>query len=271
MAIEKYACTRKYGFGFPRCIYNYSNHDRTITMEDTAYIYIDGEQAGSPIYIGGNKIKLNFKDTDGAIKERIIPTYMVLERGVWKEYFTGTPLKWYVWKDPKKFNTYVSTNSFKINSSNPNAIKKLTKNVGVREFVVFHDDTESAWTYQEFTAQEFAKEISQYNEDEIKSIVEQFYNLKERAKQWGPKFEKEAELKAKELAYQFVSTISNVENNVGAYARVESNTVPTTEFKVIDTGEEKNSQFQEDWGRYKKILVVLIILVITLSIMYILK
>ena len=68
-----------------------------------------------------------------------------------------------------------------------------------------------------------------------------------------------------------ISTLSTLEHNVGAYARVESNTVPTTEFKVIDTGEEKNSQFQEDWGRYKKILVVLIILVITLSIMYILK
>lgn len=32
MAIEKYACTRKYGFGFPNCSYNYSTHDRTITM-----------------------------------------------------------------------------------------------------------------------------------------------------------------------------------------------------------------------------------------------
>ena len=240
-------------------------------MEDTAYIRIDGEKVGSEIHIGRNKIKLEFKETDGAIEERIIPTYMVLERGVWKEYFTGTPLKWYVWKDPKKFNTYVSTNRFEINSSNPNAIKKLTKNVGVREFVVFRDDTETIVEYKEFTAQEFAEEISQYNEDEIKSIVEQFYNLQERAKQWGPKFEKEAELKAKELAYQYVSTLSNVENNVGAYARVESNTVPISEFKVIDTGEEKNSQFQKDLGRYKKILVVLIIVVITLSILYMLK
>lgn len=221
-------------------------------MENTAYIHIDGEKVGSPIYIGRNIIKLDFKDTDGAIKERIIPIYMVLEHGVWKEYFTGTPLRWYVWKDPKKFNTYVSTNSFKINSSNPNAIKKLTKNVGVREFVVFRDDTETVYEYKEFTAQEFAKEISQYNEDEIKSIVEQFYNLQERAKQWGPKFEKEAELKAKELAYQSVSTLSNVENNVGAYARVESNTVPTTELKVIDTGEEKIPSFKKIGGDTKK-------------------
>lgn len=38
MAIEKYACTRKYGFGFPNCSYNYSTHDRTITMNNTAYI-----------------------------------------------------------------------------------------------------------------------------------------------------------------------------------------------------------------------------------------
>lgn len=178
---------------------------------------------------------------------------MVLERGVWKEYFTGTPLKWYVWKDPKKFNTYVSTNSFKINSSNPNAINKLTKNVGVREFVVFRDDTETVYEYKEFTAQEFVKEISQYNEDEIKSIVEQFYNLQERAKQWGPKFEKKAELKAKELAYQSVSTLSSVENNVGAYARVESNTVPTTEFKVIDTGEKKIPSFKKIGGDTKNI------------------
>lgn len=40
MAIEKYACTRNYGFGFPQCSYKYTNHDRTITMGNTAYIYI---------------------------------------------------------------------------------------------------------------------------------------------------------------------------------------------------------------------------------------
>jgi|GEM_PF-3477272 hypothetical protein len=269
MAIEKYACTRNYGFGFPQCSYKYSTDDRTITMGNTAYIYIDGEQVGSPIYIGRNQIKLDFKDIDGAIKERIIPTYMVLERGVWKEYFTGTPLKWYVWKDPKKFNTYVSANSFKINSSNPNAIKELTKNVGVREFVVFHDDTETGWRYQEFTAQEFAKEISQYSKKEVESIVKQFYELQEMAKQWGPKFEKEAEQKVNELVRKKVSTLSTLEHNFGAYSRVESNMAKTEE---INAKEEKGSQFQENESfLYKKLLIVLIIVVIILLIMYILK
>lgn len=268
MAIKKYASTKNYGFGFPWCRYTISDtKKRAVNISNTASISIDGEVHDN-IFLGKNYITLPpAKDAIWA-HDRLIPLYMVLESGVWKEYFTGTPLKWYVWKDPRKFSSTVYTGSFKIDSNNPNAIKKLTNNVGIREFVVFHDDSDN---YKEFTAQEFAKEISQYSKEEVESIVKQFYELQEMAKQWGPKFEKEAEQKVKELVRKKISTLSTLEHNVGAYARVESNTVPTTEFKVIDTGEEKNSQFQEDWGRYKKILVVLIILVITLSIMYILK
>ena len=186
MAIEKYASTKNYGFGFPRCIYTISDtKKRDLDISNTSSIYIDGEFHDN-IIIGKKYITLPPAKDAIWQHDRIIPLYIVLESGVWKEYFTGTPLKWYVWKDPRKFSSTVYTNSFKIDSNNPNAIKKLTNNVGIREFVVFHDDSNN---YKEFTAQEFAKEISQYSKEEVESIVKQFYELQEMAKQWGPKFE----------------------------------------------------------------------------------
>ena len=266
MAIEKYASTKNYGFGFPRCIYTISDtKKRDVDISNTASIYIDGEFHDN-IIIGKKYITLPPAKDAIWQHDRIIPLYIVLESGVWKEYFTGTPLKWYVWKDPRKFSSTVYTNSFKIDSNNPNAIKKLTNNVGIREFVVFHDDSNN---YKEFTAQEFAKEISQYSKEEVESIVKQFYELQEMAKQWGPKFEKEAEQKVNELVRKKVSTLSTLEHNFGAYSRVESNMAKTEE---INAKEEKGSQFQENESfLYKKLLIVLIIVVIILLIMYILK
>lgn len=266
MAIEKYASTKNYGFGFPECKYTFSDtKKRAVYISNTASIYIDGEPQDN-IIIGKKYITLPPAKDAIWQHDRIIPLYMVLESGVWKEYFTGTPLKWYVWKDPRKFSSVVYTDIFKIDSNNPNAIKKLTNNVGIREFVVFHDDSDN---YKEFTAQKFAEEISHYSKEEVESIVKQFYELQEMAKQWGPKFEKEAEQKVKELIHKKISTLSTLEHNVGAYSRVESNMAKTEE---INVKEEKNSQFQGNESfLYKKLLIALIIVVIILLVMYILK
>jgi hypothetical protein len=263
MAIEKYRRTEYYGFGQLVCDYS----PYRLLFEKDIDVSIDRKYF-QRFNIGMRKISISRKDYSGEIREIEIPLYVVYENGVWKEYFTGTPVK-----NLGNVQSVAEKNIVRrvdINAKDPESIN-ASKNVGIREFVIYEDNNSA---FRDMDAQTFANAISEYSEDEIRQIVVQFYDLLDKGKKWGAIFEKNLEDMIKEWKQNNLNAASALETKVGAYARTGTTTgsASSSTFKDKKSNEVNNERTKEnDAGTMHGIMPILVVAFVVLFILYIIK
>ena len=193
MAIEKYCITKGYGFGFVK---------RNNGTYFTDRIEITDGRNVREFYTGTYKLRLP--------KRRFLPPlYLVLENGIWKEFFTGIQVKSVDSADLPEY-------TIKLDLKLPESIS-IAKKAGIRELASFSFDI------NELDAEEFAHRIASYSEDEIKMIVEFVYDMQEKATQFGPRLEKTIEDAVNEWNDKKAAELVNLERKMGAYTKTEDN------------------------------------------------
>lgn len=191
MAIVEYYITKRYGFGF---------NSRVISREYGGTYFVKN--------IGiSDGINVRRFETGMPSDSAIAPMYFVLEDGIWKEYFTGTPVKPVDGKSLPKDEILFSRKL-------PESIS-AAKKAGVRELVFIYSKDEKVG------AEEFARRISSYNEDEIKKKAELIYEMQEKAEQLGPRLEKEITNAVDEWNAKETAELLNLERKKGAYGKKE--------------------------------------------------
>lgn len=265
MAIEKYLMTYSYGFGVMDCSYS----PKTEGFTDGVTISVDYKYTKF-FPTGMKSITLKRKNINGVIQDTSMPLYIVYENERWKEYFTGTILK-EIRKDGSMDHRF---NCSTKDRASINAAKKL----GVREFTFT-----LRGNYRYLDPQQFANEISKYNDNEIETMVSQFYDLMEKARHWAPKFEKEVFDFYNECKSKNATSASAIESKMGAYARkgikrdigeASKSTVSYDPDTILNVQSEKGDVGGYGNERPRKrtgIIVVLVIVIIILFIMYMTK
>ena len=238
MSIEKYAVAYNYGFGFGK--YNFDDHVDEFVDECEIHCKNDNWH---PAYFktGMKKITLPERNGKGFMEEREKPLYIVLENGVWKEYFTGTPVK-----------TYISTpsNRLDIDCQNLGDIDKV-KNSGIREFVVI-DGSFSQNRYYIFRVldpKDFKFYISKYSDTEIKCMVSQFYELRDIADKWVPQYEKLIDDIVQDWKNRTAIATASIEKQMGSYARTYDSAIHQRlieELYASGTSQQIDSKYKTD-------------------------
>lgn len=190
MAIEEYYITTRFGFGFVRRKSKYAETCFVSSIDISDGVNVRRFETGKPSDVFA------------------VTMYFVLEDGIWKEYFTGIPVKPV---DEKSLPEGKILLSRKL----PESISEAKK-AGVRELIFIYSKDE-----KKVGAEEFARRISSYNEDEIKKKAELIYEMQEKAEQLGPRLEKEITNIVDEWNAKETAELSNLERKKGAYGKKE--------------------------------------------------
>ena len=256
--IQKYAKAELYGYGFI-VEYGYSPREYKYT-EAVTINHRGSNEKGIRFDMDMKPITLKRKNFSGNFQDVKQPIYLVEDDGVWKEYFSGTEVKYLpLYRYPNNIlsnyelynSTYWVGDKFK----------------GIREFV-FGDVGFDTPRLME--AQNFANEISRYSDAEIKSMVGQFLKLKENAAIWGAKFDKVVEEFAKAHESKNEIASNKLADGMGKYANVQ----PGFSDEIISDQNPMQSE-NEDSNENKKngngVIVVLVIALIIVSFLWIIK
>lgn len=198
MAIEEYGYAMAYGFG----VFSYVS-DVLGYGKFAKRISISAPFLGTQDFDTGMEyIRLPDKGAD---------LYVVRENGVWREYFTGERVKVLTGVNGSSLKTeslksyrdgfYIAPNRDNIS---------MAKKFGIREFVILKINTCSESCFYGY--------ISKFSENDIKSMVSQFYDLREKAKLWGPRFEEVVKKLEHENICANVAISKDIERKKGAYA-----------------------------------------------------
>lgn len=248
--IKKYGIITNYGFGF-------IDEFHVPYITNCAHINISGYngwRGGTSINIGENEITLPLKDSrrlHPSVSYSKEPIPAILENGIWKEYFTGTPLKF--------MELPTERNCFELSDNDPEAFNRA-KNAGIREFVILDP-------IQIIPAQRFAEIVARYTEKDIQQIATQLNDLQKKAKQWGPKYEQNLAEFVNGWNKKTADSLRNLENNMGAYAGSKSdNAKGKADSKDFEWGATVGDFFKLLSGDQHKILktvgVVLLVVMI---------
>lgn len=221
MAIEGYgyAWASAYGFGA------FSGKSNVLGDDEFAErIRISGSFSGSSLETqdfdtGMESILLPTKDSKRGGLYHIIDDkyyhvenlYVVRENGVWREYFTGERVKVLTGVNGSSLKTESQRsyrNYFDIVPNRDNI--SIAKKFGIREFVILKINTCSE--------RYFYEDISVFSENDIKSMVSQFYDLRKKAKLWGPRFEEVVKKLEHESICTNAAISKDIERKKGAYA-----------------------------------------------------
>ena len=138
---------------------------------------------------------------------------------------------------------------------------------GIREFV-FGDKGHSQPSLME--AQDFANEIAQYRDDEIRNMVGQFLKLKENAEIWGTEFDQAVERFAKGHDTKNEMASSRLADGMGKYANVRPGFCDET----VSNRNSAQSVYEDAKEKKRSgngIIVVLVIALIIISFLWIVK
>mgnify|MGYP000072905256 CR=1 FL=1 len=257
--IRKYAKAELYGYGF---IVEYSRYScREYKYAESVTIQHRGSnEKGIQFDMGMKPITLKKENFSGNFQDVKQPLYLVEDDGVWKEYFSGTEV------------TYLP-----LYAQNRNLIGEYElwggtyyvgdKFKGIREFV-FGDKGHSQPSLME--AQDFANEIAQYRDDEIRNMVGQFLKLKENAEIWGTEFDQAVERFAKGHDTKNEMASSRLADGMGKYANVRPGFCDET----VSNRNSAQSVYEDAKEKKRSgngIIVVLVIALIIISFLWIVK
>jgi|GEM_PF-1362727 hypothetical protein len=213
MSDIKFGYSAIYGFGVIRentspYFFNFIPSIR-VTIRDlinprSREIYID---------TGFQDISIQRKNYNNEISRVKVPLFLMCESGVWKEYFTGEEVEVVDSKYLRKYKSGdIDMDLMRIEDSKyREGFISWAKQEGIRKFVINISI--------ELSADKFANMIAEYTEEEIQQIVLQYYDLKDKAKEFGPRLEKEMADIVDEVYQNNSEAVLNLEKKAGAYAR----------------------------------------------------
>lgn len=168
---------------------------------------------------GFRYISIQRKNYNNEISREKVPLFLICESGVWKEYFTGEEVEVvggeYL-REPRNI-LYGSISIDPKHINDPEYRERFinfAKQKGIRKFVV-----QIPCGYHELSADKFANMIAKYTEEEIQQIVLQYYDLKDKVKEFGPRLEKGMADIVDEVCQNNSEAVLNLEKKIGAYAR----------------------------------------------------
>lgn len=212
MSDIKFGYSNVYGFGVIREGPYFFNFIPSIS------VWGDVTNPSGRIYIdtGFQDISIQRKNYNNEISRVKVPLFLICESGVWKEYFTGEEVEVVDSKYLLEYNDgscQIISERIK-DSEYREGLISWAKRAGIRKFVV--------QISVELSADKFANMIAEYTEEEIQQIVLQYYDLKDKVKEFGPRLEKEMADIVDELYQNNSEATLNLEKKVGAYARENS-------------------------------------------------
>ena len=216
MSDIKFGYADLYGFGLIR----ESHSPYIFTFVQSLPVRIENNlNTWRDIDTGFRYISIQRKSYNNKISRENVPLFLICESGVWKEYFTGEEVEVvgyeYLSEPRNTMNFNYSIDSKRI--EDPVYRERhisWAKQAGIRKFVV-----QSPYGYHELSADKFANMIAKYTEEEIQQIVLQYYDLKDKVKEFGPRLEKGLADIIDEVCQNNSEAVLNLEKKIGAYAR----------------------------------------------------
>ena len=245
MAIEEYGITYFYGFGV------FSGHnimDNNYCRDFTKEITIRTVMGKITFDTGMKPITLPKRNNDGVLVDECCPLFIVLENGVWKEYFTGEQLKVYTGK-------FFYDNMYDLSCFNAS---DNFESFGVREFVICNIEKQNVKSFSEY--------ISKYSEEDIQMMVAQFYDLKEKAKLWGPRFEHEVKVLLNEVNVKKSTLSKEVESKIGKYS-IDRNKQRENKIHLGNQSEHNDSDNLEK-RKVSSIIFISVIVILFVLLLY---
>ena len=235
MSDIKFGYADLYGFGIIR-----EEHSPYIfTFDDLLSVKIgDDVTIWREIDTGFRCISIQRKNYNNEISRVIVPLFLICESGVWKEYFTGEEVEVVGYEYLSEPRNIIHDNFIFIDPKHTNdpeyreGFISWAKQAGIRKFVV-----QIPYDYHELSADKFANMIAKYTEEEIQQIVLQYYDLKDKVKEFGPRLEKGMADIVDEVCQNNSEAVLNLEKKIGAYARENWK----GEFAAASSSEDSNA------------------------------
>lgn len=247
MAIEGYGWADAYGFGafsYVSDVLGYGRFAERISIFAPSLGIQDFDTGMEYIHLPTNDSNLG----------KAPYLYVVRENGVWREYFTGERVKVLTEVNGSSLKTESQKSCracFDIAPNRDNV--SMAKKFGIREFVILKINTCSESSFYNY--------ISVFSENDIKSMVSQFYDLRKKAKLWGPRFEEVV----KKLEYEDIcanAAISkDIERKKGAYAINRSDDFKNEPDSAGSSGDKTGAIFA-----FVLIIAILFLLVLSYNI-----
>ncbi|MEH2956360.1 hypothetical protein [Candidatus Merdisoma sp. JLR.KK006] len=162
MGKKNYAIAYLYGYG--KYAYNSGGYGSPYYSFDcNSSIYFHDLNSYIPVEPAFQKIQITQNNSSGYYSHKVnVPLYLVEEDGIWREYFTGTTIKFY---------------DFSSKGNN-----------GIIRELVFGNSSGGTLTYTE--PKNFANEISKYSKEQIRDMANQFLRLCNDAVAWSRSYDR---------------------------------------------------------------------------------
>lgn len=227
MGEKKYAIAYLYGYG--KYTYNTSGYcSPYYSFDCNSSIYFSDLNSSVTVEPVFKKIQITQNNSSGYYSRKVdVPLYLVEEDGIWREYFTGTTIKFYDFSSKENKNNWI-----------------------IRE-LVFGNSSGGPLIYAE--PKNFANEISKYSKEQIRDMANQFLRLCDDAVAWSRSYDRAPEkYRQMELKKERENKLASeaLERGIGQYSN----------FSLTNTTSSAESSQKRSSGCLTQILMVLILI-----------